>query len=148
MHLAVPFDSRQDYMLAMVVHQQILTAGMAHSIEFHQMVEAVQLEIPAKVLKYSERVHSIEKVPQRGNKEPMRLHLASMKKRLLLLHSAHEKLFHHEDGSEHAHFPREEEFHLLKKSEYFPLTAGQLAVEPHKRSSSQGESLHRSKTRL
>ena len=45
-------------------------------------------------------------------------------------------------------FPREEEFHLLKKSEYFPLTAGQLAVEPRKRSSSQGESLHRSKTHL
>ncbi len=48
MRLAVPRGYQQDYMLAMVVRQQILAAGKAYSIEFQQMVEAVQLGIPAK----------------------------------------------------------------------------------------------------
>ena len=114
----------------MVVRQQILTAGMVHSIEFQQEFEAVHLEIPVKALRHSERVHSLGiQTLQRGNKEPMRPHLAQMKKRLRLLHSAREKLFRHEDDSEHAHFQREEEFHLLKEGEHFPLTVCLPAVQ-------------------
>lgn len=135
-------------MLAMVGRQQILTAGMAYSIEFQQVVEAVQPGIPAEAQRHSERAHSIEKALRREKKELTRLHRASMKKHLLLLHSAHEKLFHLEDGSEHARLQHGEKFHLVKKSEPFPLIACQIAVGLQRRSSSQGLRLHRLKTRL
>jgi len=117
-------------MLAMMVRQQILTAGMAYSIEFQQVVEAVQ---PRR----SERVYSIEEALPREKKELTRPHLASMKKHLLLLHSAHENLFHLVDGSEHAHLQHGEKFHLVKKSEQFPSTACQIAVGLQRRLSSQ-----------
>ena len=149
MYLAVPLDFQQDYMLAMQIHQQILKAGMSHSIEILQVVQAVQLEIVVKPQLYSGREYSVEVQALRmGNKEPMMPHLATKKKRLLLPRSAHEKLYRHEVDSEHAHFQREEEFHVLKEDEHYPLIVYQIAVESHKRSSSLGEHLGRLKTLL
>jgi hypothetical protein len=148
-YLVVPPDSQEDYTLALVVPRQILMAGMVHSMVFQQEVEAVHLEIPVKALWHSERVHSMGiQALRRGNKEPMRPHLAQMKRRLRLLRSAREKLFRHEDDSEHAHFQYEVEFHLLKEGEHFPSTAWLPAVEPRRKATRQGERSHRLKTRL